>query len=98
MLCRRHHRAVHEEGYRVERHADGALSFRRPDGRLLPDVPPPPAVPCDPSRALQAKNEEAALRLHARTAYPGWQRERLDAGGAIDVLPPRAVRPRAAGD
>src|SRR5438309_8885729 len=42
MLCWRHHRAVHEEGYRVERDSDGALSFRRPDGRLLPDVPPPP--------------------------------------------------------
>jgi 5-methylcytosine-specific restriction endonuclease McrA len=25
MLCRRHHRAVHEEGYQVERLADGGL-------------------------------------------------------------------------
>ncbi len=98
MLCRHHHRAVHEEGYRVERHSDGALSFRRPDGRLLPDVPPAPAVPCDPSRALQAKNEAAGLRLRARTACPGWQGERLDVGWAIDVLHPRAVRPRAIGE
>ena len=98
MLCRRHHRAVHEEGYRVERHSDGALSFRRPDGRLLPDVPPAPAVPCDPSRALQAKNEASGLRLHARTACPGWQGERLDVGWAIDVLHPLAVRPRAIGE
>src|SRR6266511_3284693 len=80
MLCRHHHRAVHEESYRVERHSDGALSFRRPDGRLLPDVPPAPAVPCDPSRALPAKNEAAGLRLRARTACPGWQGERLDVG------------------
>ena len=36
MLCRRHHRAVHEEGYQVERRPDGELSFRRPDGRFLP--------------------------------------------------------------
>jgi hypothetical protein len=98
MLCRRHHRAVHEEGYCVERHSDGALSFRRPDGRLLPDVPPPPAVPHDPSHALRAKNEALGLRLHARTACPGWQGERLDVGWAIDVLPPRAVRPRAIGE
>jgi hypothetical protein len=93
MLCRRHHRAVHEEGYRVERHADGALSFRRPDGRLLPDVPPPPAVPHDPSYALRAKNEASGLRVHARTACPGWQGERLDVGWAIDVLHPRALTP-----
>jgi 5-methylcytosine-specific restriction endonuclease McrA len=35
MLCRRHHRAVHEEGYQVDREPDGTLRFRRPDGRPL---------------------------------------------------------------
>src|SRR5207302_10081164 len=35
MLCRRHHRAVHEEGYGLDRQPDGELRFRRPDGRLL---------------------------------------------------------------
>src|SRR2546428_4740087 len=45
LLCRRHHRTVHEDGYQVERQPDGALRFRRPDGQLLPDVPPSPAVP-----------------------------------------------------
>ena len=41
MLCRRHHRAVHEEGYQVTRRPDGKLQFRRPDGRVFPDVPAP---------------------------------------------------------
>ena len=31
LLCRRHHRAVHEEGYQVDRQPDGTLNFRRPD-------------------------------------------------------------------
>src|SRR5881628_3278 len=44
LLCRRHHRAVHEEGYRVERAPDGALRFLRPDGRPLPEVPRPPTI------------------------------------------------------
>jgi hypothetical protein len=39
LLCRRHHRTVHDEGYQLERLADGALRFRRPDGRPLPEVP-----------------------------------------------------------
>ena len=30
LLCRRHHRAVHEEGYRVARAEDGALRFSPP--------------------------------------------------------------------
>src|SRR6059036_1488385 len=51
MLCRRHHRAVHEEGFQVERQPDGELCFRRPDGRPLPDVPPPSAIPNDPVQA-----------------------------------------------
>ena len=36
------HLAVHEQGYRVDRQPDGALRFRRPDGRPLswpvPDI------------------------------------------------------------
>src|SRR5438067_4901985 len=34
LLCRKHHRAVHEEGFQVERQATGELYFRRPDGTL----------------------------------------------------------------
>jgi 5-methylcytosine-specific restriction endonuclease McrA len=92
LLCRRHHRAVHEEGYQVDRQPDGALRFRRPDGRLLPDVPGPPAVPADPVQALRAQHNAQGLRLHARTACPGWLGERLDLGWAIDVLHPLARR------
>jgi hypothetical protein len=90
LLCRRHHRAVHEEGYQVERQPDGELHFRRPDGRLLPSVPPPAAVPADPVAVLRARHEAQGLRLHARTSTPGWLGERLDVGWAIDVMHPLA--------
>ncbi len=93
MLCRRHHRAVHEEGYQVHRQPDGALRFRRPDGGLLPEVPPPPEVPADPVEVLVARNDAEGLHLHARTAMPGWSGERLDVGWAIAVLHPLAQRP-----
>jgi hypothetical protein len=90
MLCRRHHRAVHEEGYQLTRQPDGALLFRRPDGWVLPDVPPPPKLPDEPVKVLRAMNEAEGLALHARTAMPGWLGERLDVGYAIDVLHPLA--------
>jgi hypothetical protein len=90
LLCRRHHRAVHEEGYQVERQSGGALQFRRPDNRIIPDVPPPSAVPADPVAAMRARHEQNGLALHPQTAIPDWRGEPLDLGYAIDVLHPRA--------
>ena len=91
MLCRRHHRAVHEEGYQVDRHPDGQLRFRRPDGELLPEVPLGPEVAGDPVQAVRAQNEAEGLVLHARTALPGWMGERLNVAWAMDVLHPLAA-------
>jgi uncharacterized protein DUF222/HNH endonuclease len=94
MLCRRHHRAVHEEGFQVDRQRDGTLQFRWPAGQPLPDVPPPSSVPADPVHVLREGHVAQGLRLDARTACPGWVGERLDLGWAISVLHPLAVGPR----
>ena len=94
LLCRRHHRAVHEEGYQVERQPDGELCFREPDGRVLPYVPPPLEVAPDAAQALRRQHEADGLYLHPRTATPSWCGERLDVGYAIDVLHPLPCRER----
>jgi hypothetical protein len=90
LLCRRHHRAIHEEGFQVERLPDGDLGFRRPNGWPIPDVPPPPDLAGDPVVVIRARNESLGLDLHARTATPEWLGEPLDVGYAIDVLHPLA--------
>jgi 5-methylcytosine-specific restriction endonuclease McrA len=94
LLCRRHHRAVHEEGYQVARRSDGALQFRRPNGWPLPEVPPPTAVPEDPVKALRACHDSQGLRIDARTGCARWLGERLNLTWAIDVLHPLAQRAR----
>ena len=44
----------------------------------------------DPVQALRARHDAQGLRLHARTAIPGWLGERLNVGWAIDVMHPLA--------
>jgi hypothetical protein len=92
LLCRRHHRAVHEEGYQLERLPAGELRFRRPNGWIVPDVPPPPKVPDKPVELLRALNDAEGLVLNRHTATPGWLGERLNVAYAIDVLHPLAIR------
>src|SRR5438445_513921 len=60
LLCHRHHRAVHEEGYQLERLADGELQFRHPNGWILPDAPPAPDVPDQPVELLHAERSGRA--------------------------------------
>ena len=94
LLCRRHHRAVHEEGFRVTLDAAGVAHFQRPDGRPLPAAPPAPAWA---GPALGPTNDRlavAGVEIDARTATPAWQGERLDLGWALSVLwRPRVERP-----
>jgi len=96
LLCRRHHHAVHEEGFRVARGPDGALRFARPDGRPLPEVAPPATVPEEPVAALRARSDAAGLHLDARTACATGLGDRLDLVWAIDVLHPMAATPAIA--
>jgi hypothetical protein len=90
LLCRRHHRAVHEGGYDVHRRADGALCFQRPDGSEMPVVPPPPPLPPDPVAALKEQHAAAGVPLDGTALQAKYLGEKLDLGYAIDVLHPAA--------
>ena len=86
LLCRRHHWAVHEEGFRVTIDAAGDVQFLGPDGRPLPEAPPAPAWT---GPALQPTNEvlaAAGIEIDADTATPSWRGERLDLDYAMRVL------------
>ena len=74
----------------MARGPDGGLCFQRPDGRPLPNVPPPSAVPTDPVGTLVAQHRAQGLSIHARTGCPTWLGERLDLDWAIGVLHPLA--------
>ena len=91
LLCRRHHRAVHEDGFQVRVDAGGVMTFLRPDGRPLSEAPAAPAWSGPALAPVDGRLRAAGIDIDADTA-PRWQGERLDLGWAIDVL----WRPRAA--
>jgi hypothetical protein len=97
LLCKRHHRAVHEEGFRLTRRPDGTVSVCRPDGRPLPTVPAALRWDTcgrsvrDPLAPTTARRAAAGIRIGPRTATPDWFGERLDLAWAIDVLRERPV-------
>jgi hypothetical protein len=91
LLCRRHHRAVHEEGFTLTRGPDGSVHVYRPDGRPLPAAPPAPrwrtaGDAADPLAPSTARLTAVGIRIGARTATPDWFGERLDLHYALDVL------------
>ena len=82
LLCRRHHRAVHEGGYRVERGRGGDLRFLGPWGGPLADVPRPP--PGSLGR-LQDDNGGRGVTIDARTCHSGWN-DPLDLELAVHAM------------
>ena len=86
LLCRRHHRAVHEEGFRITADPSGAVQFVRPDGRPLPAVPPAPEWTGAPLEPAAKRLEAAGIAIDGSTATPAWRGERLDLKWAIGIL------------
>ena len=86
LLCRRHHRAVHEEGFRVTIDAAGDVRFAHPDGRPLEEAPPAPAWTGPALRPTDDVLAAAGIEIGADTATPSWGGERLDLDWAMHVL------------
>ena len=75
LLCRRHHRAVHEGGFEVRQRHDGTTTFLRANGTVLEQAP---ALP-----ALCARCDEDAWQPDD---IPVWDGTPLHLAYAIDVL------------
>ena len=89
-LCRRHHRFVHEHGFRIERDGD-RIRFVRPDGRVAPNAPTVDGAGADAGwMALTRKHDELGLAVDARTASSRWKGEELDYNWAVGALQRRA--------
>ena len=84
LLCRHHHRLVHEGGYGLVLDAAGEPVFNAPNGRQITTGPE--------TRfrgnvfALTTGNGRARVEIGARTVVPYWCGERMDDGMAVEGL------------
>ena len=86
LLCRRHHRAVHEEGFRITLDAAGEVAFTRPDGRPFPQAAPPPLWAGEALAPVNERLEQEGIEIDAHTATPRWKGERVDMNWVVDSL------------
>jgi hypothetical protein len=96
LLCRRHHRAVHEEGFSMELAPSGEARFYRPDGRPLPEAPTLPVSAREPLTALAARLASHGVDVDAGATLPDWWGGPVDYGWEIDWLRSRDRRYPAA--
>ena len=82
LLCRHHHRLVHEGGFGVARSEDGSVRFKRPDGHVIEEHPELPAT--GGIEGLTPSNRENGKPIDAVS----WiiPRGTLDYGIAIEKL------------
>lgn len=82
-LCSHHHRLVHEGGYGIAGDAAGELTFRRPDGRRLPELP---ARPRGSATTLRQVNRRRGVHPGPATITPAWNGDTFDPDWAIHAL------------
>jgi hypothetical protein len=84
LLCRHHHRLVHEGGYGLAMPVGGEPVFTAPNGRLIPGGPD--------TRfrgnvfALTTGNRRERIEIDARKGVPYWCGERMDDEMAVEGL------------
>lgn len=92
-VCRRHHRAVHEGGWRLVLDPYGRFDAIGPDGRYMWAGPPPAGVDAG-SDVLAALDAAAALDARAVTVAGTWASGPLDLDLAVGVVAERDARLR----
>ncbi len=85
LLCRRHHRAVHEEGFSMKL-AEGEVSFYWPDGRPMLQAPAAPILAGEPLELLLRLLERQGIKVDDSSGLPDWDGESFDLGWAVDAL------------
>jgi len=76
LLCRRHHRLVHEGGFGIRKSMIGALEFTNPAGAVIPTGP---ETRCRGNVfALFSAHQQAGIQITPTTSHSLWLGEKMD--------------------
>jgi len=84
LLCRHHHRLVHEGGFGCEM-VGQCVVFRDPEGKVLPDTGRTSPLP-RPNVIVDLKKRLEDRDIHARTCVTHWEGELMDRHLAVGLL------------
>jgi hypothetical protein len=84
LLCRHHHRLVHEGGFGLLRNADGEIRFTNPEGSYIPQSA---EMRFSGSvSTLTRENEELGIDITPKTSIPDWQGESMNSSIVVHNL------------
>jgi len=84
LLCRKHHRLVHEAGFGIKSGQHGMVEFTLPDGKVIPNGPD------ERSRgnflSVKAMNRENGIEITSATPIPLWYGDKMDHQMAVQAI------------
>jgi len=84
LLCRRHHRLVHEGGFGLHAQSSGDFTFTLPSGE--PILESADGRSCGNVEHIWEANRRRGLEITSQTAIPLWNGERMDSELAVLAL------------
>ena len=84
LLCRQHHRLVHEGGFSLTRSLAGEISFADPAGHSISTGPDTRF--CGNALALFTEHEQSGIHITPKTQIPNWLGEKMDDQLAVEGL------------
>ncbi|MDP2128505.1 MAG: DUF222 domain-containing protein [Pseudohongiella sp.] len=91
LLCRHHHRLLHQEGYEIVKRGEQRFEFLTPAGDAMPAAQAPQFVAAtyditSESLAIESEHEGIGLTIDSRTAVTRWQGEKMDYDLAVGAM------------
>lgn len=89
LLCRRHHRLVHEQDFELINHGAGNIEFRRPDKQVVARALFPQFSEQEAEiegLAIERQHQHMGMNIDERTAVTRWMGERMDYSLAVAGL------------